>query len=134
MGNNNEFKDNNDENENKTEGKSGAGSLKAFSREDYGWFNRARSIVYYVLGVVEVLLFFRLFFKLLGANQANIFVDFLYSLTRNFILPFYGIFKNISTEGAAAAFVLEPSTIIAMAVYAIIAWGIVRLLRIKISY
>ncbi|WP_425805500.1 YggT family protein [Desulfitobacterium sp. Sab5] len=91
---------------------------------------RPQRIVYYVLGVLEVLLAFRLVFKLLGANTASPFVAFLYSFTQIFLYPFTGIFPTATTKGLEVQAVLESTTIIAMIVYAVIAWGIVRLIEI----
>ncbi len=92
---------------------------------------QARKIVYYILGVFEVLLAFRLIFKLLGANPQSPFVSFIYSVTQAFLIPFNGIFRSAVTRGIEAQSVLEPTTIIAMIVYAIIAWGIVKLIEIS---
>lgn len=92
--------------------------------------HRPQRIVYYVLSVLEVLLAFRLVFKLLGANPASPFVAFIYSLTQIFLYPFTGIFPTAVTKGLEAQAILEPTTIIAMIVYAVIAWGIVKLIGI----
>jgi hypothetical protein len=92
---------------------------------------KARKIVYYVLGVLEVLFAFRLVFKLLGANPQSPFVSFIYSVSQAFLAPFSGIFRTATTKGIEAQSVLEPATIIAMIVYAIIAWGIVKLIEIS---
>jgi len=97
------------------------------------WFIKTRSSAYYVLGVIEVLLAFRLIFKLLGANSLNGFVAFLYTITGVFAAPFLGIFGNIVSRGAVASSILEPSTIIAMIFYVIVARGIVSLVRLKIA-
>ena len=88
-------------------------------------------IVYYILGVFEVLFAFRLVFKLLGANPENTFVSFIYSVSKPFLSPFTGIFRSATTEGIEAQSVLELTTIIAMIVYAVIAWGIVKLIEIN---
>jgi len=92
---------------------------------------KARKIVYYVLGVLEVLFAFRLVFKLLGANPQSPFVSFIYSVSQAFLAPFSGIFRTATTKGIEAQSILEPATIIAMIVYAIIAWGIVKLIEIS---
>lgn len=97
------------------------------------WFLKARHAIYYVLSVIEVLLLFRFIFKLLGANPQNGFVAFLYSLAGIFIAPFSGIFNSFVTDGLAAKSVLEPSTLIAMAVYAVLAQGLVGLMKLKAS-
>ena len=92
---------------------------------------QARKIVYYILGVLEVLFAFRLIFKLLGANPQSLFVSFIYSVSQAFLIPFTGIFRSAVTKGIEAQSVLEPTTIIAMIVYGIIAWGIVKLIEIR---
>ena len=90
----------------------------------------ARRVVYYILGVFEILLAFRLVFKLLGANPNSGFVSFIYSVSQVFMVPFTAIFRSAETQGIETKAVLEPSTIIAMLVYALIAWGIVKLIVI----
>ncbi|MDP4093196.1 MAG: YggT family protein [Bacillota bacterium] len=97
------------------------------------WYIRSRHAISYVLGIIEVLLAFRFLFRLLGANPGSGFVSFLYNITGIFTAPFKGIFNSYTTQGLSAASVFEPGTIIGMAVYAIIAWGLVNLLKIKIS-
>lgn len=94
---------------------------------------KARQIVYYILGVLEVLFAFRLVFKILGANPQSPFVSFIYTVSQAFLAPFSGIFRSAVTKGLEAQSVLEPMTIIAMIVYAIVAWGIVKLIEISKS-
>lgn len=94
-------------------------------------YQKAKQIVYYILGILEVLFAFRLVFKLLGANPKSPFVSFIYSLSQAFLAPFSSIFKSTVTNGLEAQSILEPSTIIAMIVYAVIAWGIVKLIEIS---
>ncbi len=91
-----------------------------------GGFTAAR-LVYYIFGILEVLLAFRLVFKLMGANPGSGFVSFVYSSSQVFLVPFNAIFRTAATQGIETTAVLEPATIIAMIVYAIIAWGIVTL-------
>lgn len=92
---------------------------------------KAQQIVYYILGILEVLFAFRLVFKLLGANPYSGFVYFIYSVTGIFLSPFISIFRSPVSRGIETQAVLEPSTIIGMIVYAILAWGIVRLIEIN---
>ena len=73
---------------------------------------------------------FRLVLKLLGANAGSAFVGLIYGLTGVFILPFEGIFRKGITQGIETVSVLEPSTLVALLVYAVIGWGIVKLIRI----
>lgn len=110
------------------------GYSMAYSRDGAPvWFVKSRSIVYYILGLIEILLAMRFLFMLLGANPRSGFTAFLYSITGIFISPFSGIFNPVTTSGLVSSSVFDPAAIIAMAVYALIAWGIVRLLWIKVS-
>lgn len=91
----------------------------------------AKRIVYYVLGILEVLLLFRFLFKLLGANPGSVFVNFVYALSNVFLAPFTGIFRSSYTQGLETRAVFEPATLIAMAIYALLAYGIVRFLELQ---
>lgn len=87
-------------------------------------------LVYFFLGVLEILLAFRLIFKLTGASIASGFVSSIYGLTSIFILPFEGIFRRGYAQGVETTSILEPSTLTAMIVYAVLIWGIIKLVRI----
>lgn len=87
-------------------------------------------IVYYFSGALEILLAFRLILKLTGASISSAFVGLIYGLTGIFILPFEGIFRRGYSQGVETTSVLEPSTLVAIIVYAVLAWGIVKFLRI----
>ncbi len=88
-------------------------------------------VIYYVLGVLEVLLGFRLILKLAGASMASGFVSGIYALTGIFIKPFEGIFRRGVAQGLETAAVFEPATLVAIIVYAILGWGIVKFVRIS---
>ena len=92
---------------------------------------KARKYVYYILGVLEVLFAIRLIFKLLGANPTSAFVSLIYSVTGLFLTPFTSIFRTAVTKGVETQSVLEPATIIGMIVYALVAWGIIKLIEIN---
>jgi len=87
-------------------------------------------LIYFFFGTLEILLAFRLILKLTGASLSSAFVGLIYGLTGIFILPFEGIFRRGFAQGIETASVLEPSTLVAIIVYAVLAWGIVKLLRI----
>ncbi|HEY4035963.1 MAG TPA: hypothetical protein VGL94_18555 [Ktedonobacteraceae bacterium] len=84
-------------------------------------------LAYFVVGVLEVILLMRFAFRLMGANQESIFVMFLYNLSHVFVYPFSGIFDD-PVLGSSSVF--EVSTLIAMLVYALIAWGLAALGRV----
>lgn len=84
---------------------------------------KATQLIWLGLGLLEALLALRLFLKLIGANAANPFAGLLYSFTDLFLIPFVGLTGTPATGN----FVLEISTVIAMIVYALVAWVIERL-------
>lgn len=94
------------------------------------WAVLARRIVLYVLDVIEVLLAFRFFLRLLAANPGSEFVQFIYRVTEPLVFPFRGIFGPIAAGGS----VLEWAVVLAMVVYAIVAYGIVRLIWIASAH
>lgn len=89
-----------------------------------------KRLIYFLFGILEVLLAFRLIFKLAGASHGSYFVNLIYSLSGIFILPFLGIFRPATTTGVETTAILEPATLVAMIVYAVLAWGIVAFARI----
>ncbi|MGH2510666.1 MAG: hypothetical protein ACRDHZ_25105 [Ktedonobacteraceae bacterium] len=89
--------------------------------------NLSTAVIYFILGALEVILGLRFIFRLLGASVASDFTTFLYNLSHGFIIPFNGIF-NDQTLGTRSVF--ELSTLVAMLIYALIAWGLVTLCRV----
>jgi hypothetical protein len=87
--------------------------------------------VYFAFGILEVLLAFRLVLKMAGASLVSGFVQMIYGVTGIFILPFEGIFRKGFAQGVETTSVLEPATLVALVVYMIVAWGIVKLVRIN---
>jgi hypothetical protein len=84
---------------------------------------RGTQIVWYILGLLEVVLAFRFVLKLLGANPAAGFTSFIYGISYPFAAPFLSVFKITNVNGS----VFEWTTVLAMLVYWLIAWGIVKL-------
>jgi len=85
---------------------------------------RASQVVWYVLSLIEAVLIIRFFLKLLGANPAAGFTDFVYSISKPFVTPFLAVFNITIVEGN----VFEWTTLLAIVVYWLIATGIVKLL------
>ncbi|MCX7614584.1 MAG: YggT family protein [Clostridiales bacterium] len=92
---------------------------------------RVKRFIFYILSILEFLLVIRLIFKTLGANPRNAFVSGIYSSTDLFLIPFRGIFHTAISKGFETQSVLEPTIIIAIVIYAVIAWGIVKLIEIS---
>ncbi len=88
-------------------------------------------LVYYFFGFLEILLTFRLILKIAGASLTSGFVRFIYTVTSIFTMPFDGIFRKAVAPGMEAVSIFEPGTMVAIIVYILIAWGIVKLIRIS---
>lgn len=86
--------------------------------------------IWFVIGLIEVLLAFRFAFKLFGASPSSSFVDFIYSVSGVLTAPFDGIFGVTSATAGDVRSVFEPSILVAAAVYALIGWGIVKLVNV----
>jgi len=84
---------------------------------------RGTQIVWYILGLLEILLAFRLVLKLLGANPVAGFTNFIYGITHIFVAPFLSVFHITQVAGS----IFEWTTLLAMFVYWVIAFGIIRL-------
>jgi len=87
-------------------------------------------LIYFFFGLLDVLLAFRIVFKLAGASSTSAFVGFIYGITGLFILPFEGIFSRGISKGLETSSVLEPAALVGLVVYIFLAWGIVKLVRI----
>ena len=85
----------------------------------------ASRLVMYVFGVIEVLIAIRFVLMLLGANATAGFVRMIYGVSGIFVAPFNSIFGTQRVSGAT----FEWSALVAIAVYALVAWGIVALIR-----
>ncbi len=88
---------------------------------------RTYQVIWYILGIVELLLAFRMTLKALGANPSIAFTSLIYAISDPLALPFSGILGVTATSQGNF---FEWSTIIAAVVYAIIAIGIVELMQL----
>ncbi len=85
---------------------------------------RFNQIIWYILGLVEVLLIFRVVLKALGASPFAGFASLIYTITTPLAAPFSGIL-GVSITGNS---MIEWSTTVAGIVYLCVAWGLVYLL------
>jgi len=83
-------------------------------------------IVWAILGLLEILLGLRFVLKLIAANPASGFAVFIYGITKPFIAPF-ALLVGTPTAGGV---ILEVTTLIAIAIYALFFWGVVSVIRI----
>ena len=84
------------------------------------------TVIYGILSALEIILLLRFVFRLLGANTDNWFIQFLYGFTNPLVWPFHGIFNDPATGSQS---VFEFSTLIAMLIYALLAWAVVSLIN-----
>src|ERR1039458_1151173 len=86
-------------------------------------------IVWYIAGVLLVLLAFRFVLALLGANSTNSFANFVYKASHPFVSPFFSLFNYKNQVYGVSRF--ETYTLVAMVVYALVAWGIAKLVTLN---
>jgi len=89
------------------------------------------NLVWYVYGLIAILLGIRMILKLTGANADNGFVSFVYSVSGVLSAPFDNIFGVQSAAAGSTESVFEPSILVAIAVYALVAWGVAKLLTLN---
>jgi succinate dehydrogenase hydrophobic anchor subunit len=91
--------------------------------------NVIERIVWFIAGILLVLLGFRFILALLGANTTNSFADFIYKASHPFVAPFFSLFNYKNQVHGISH--LEIYTLVAMVVYALIAWGITKLVTLN---
>jgi hypothetical protein len=82
------------------------------------------NVTSFLSGMLEMILALRFGFRLLGASQETGFLLFLYRFSQVFVAPFHSIFYD---QALGTRSVFELSTLAAMLVYALLAWGLVAL-------
>ncbi len=83
---------------------------------------RVPQIVYLIAGIIDTLLVIRVVLKLLAANPAAGFTTLIYGVTNPFVALFAGVFPNAQSQGN----VLDLAALLAIVIYGLLAWGIVR--------
>ena len=79
--------------------------------------------IYLTFGLIEALLLIRFVLKALGANADAGFAQLMYGVTAPLVAPFAGLF---GTPQAGSGATLELHTLIAVVIYALVAWLVVR--------
>jgi uncharacterized membrane protein len=93
-----------------------------------GWFQFNR-IMWSMLAFLEILLGFRIVLRMIAANPNSGFAVLIYGITGIFVGPFNGLIATPSSGGSS----LEVTTLIAMAVYAMIFWGVAYVIRLVVD-
>ncbi len=96
----------------------------AYGRPAYNY--RAVQAVWLIASLIDALIAIRFALKLTGASTASSFVTFMYGITDPLVAPFQGIFAN----NVHSSYVFEPGDLVAIAIYALIGWALVMLIRI----
>jgi uncharacterized protein YggT (Ycf19 family) len=87
---------------------------------------RAVQLVWFVTGLMDVLIALRFGMKLLGASTVSEFTRFIYGVSEPLVAPFRGIFPTTGQGN----YIFEPASLVAIVIYALIGWGIVSLIHI----
>jgi YggT family protein len=89
-------------------------------------FYQVTRIIWTILGILEILLGMRFVLKLIAANAGSGFAVFIYGITGPFLAPFTGLVGTPASGGM----ILEVTTLIGMAVYALFFWVVARVLQV----
>ena len=87
---------------------------------------KVTQFLWLVFGVIEGLIGLRVLLKLMSANPDNPFAAAVYGLTRPLLFPF----ATLTAQPQIGDLVFEISSIVAMLVYAFVAWVMVQAVRI----
>ncbi len=90
---------------------------------------RINQVVYFIFGIINALIAIRFVLLALGASQSSDFVRLMYGLTQPFVAPFLGIFGEPVIQNS----VIEWSSLVAILVYSLVAYGISRVLAIAFT-
>jgi YggT family protein len=85
--------------------------------------SRVAQLIWLFFGILVAAIGLRVFLKVIAANPSNPFAELVYSSTDLFLWPFAGLTATPSVQGM----VLDVPAIIAIFVYALVGWVIVRL-------
>ena len=96
-----------------------------------GWVN---TLVWFIAGLIIALLAIRFVLVMTGANPDAGFATLIYGLSAPFRAPFAGLFgQPITFDGAVVAARVEFEDLVAMAVYALVAWGVTKALALMLG-
>ena len=95
------------------------------------WVSR---LVWFLVGVLDVLLAIRFVLLVSGANENAGFSQLIYGVTSPFVAPFSGLFgSHLTYPGAAGTGVFEPEALVAILVYALIGFAIVKIAQLMLG-
>ena len=95
--------------------------LRARRRRSLAKWSQVITLIFVIL---ETAIGFRVLLMLIAANPASPFAQFVYQMTGPFLAPFLGLTVTPGVDGA----VLEIPALIAMLVYGVLYWLIIRIM------
>src|SRR5437588_13110028 len=90
------------------------------------YYSRSIRLIWFLAGLVDVLIGLRFALKLFGASTQSPFVLLVDGLTAPLVAPFRGIFP-VTGQGP---FIFEPASLVALVIYPLIALALVSIIRI----
>ena len=85
---------------------------------------KVTQLIWLLFGILEALIVFRIGLKLIGANPGSPIVAMIYGFTSLFLIPFVGLIESPTVGNM----VLEISSLFAIAVYALVAVALERVI------
>lgn len=92
------------------------------AKEQRAFAYKVTQFVWLIFGVVDGLLGLRFLLKLLGANPNSPVSTLIYGITEPLLAPFHALLGQPQVGDV----VFEPGTLVAILVYALVAWVIIR--------
>jgi hypothetical protein len=105
-------------------------TVTTVANDQRSFVSRLAELVYLLFGILEALIGLRVLLKLIAANPNSPFAALVYRASSLFVWPFSGLTRTPAAEGM----VLDIPSIIAMFVYALVAWVIVKLIWIVLYH
>ena len=96
-------------------------------RSNAAWTTR---VIYFCFAVIQIALGLRVLLKLIAANPLSGFTRFIYGFTAPFVAPFSNI---VATPTAGNGATLDVSSLLAILIYVLLSWLIVRLLLLLLD-
>lgn len=96
-------------------------------RSTADWLSGLLSLI---IGVIAILIAIRVVLKLLVANTESGFTTFIYNVTGPLVAPFQNIFGTPAADSGA---VFEISSILAIAIYLLVGWLLIKLVQLVID-
>lgn len=84
---------------------------------------KATQLIWLLFGILEALIALRIGLMLIGANPESPIVALIYGVTGLFLFPFTGLIGSPTVGNM----VLELSSLVAMLVYALVAWALEKI-------